>query len=118
MTEKLLLEGENNEEDWDFVSMQFQEAIDKIAEKSDNPYVWDATSINFGWRSLNGTAHFEVRNAGDLLLKILPETECHFLIYVDYETSIIRIQNYHHDSPTGNEWYTIQPAKRETEEEE
>ena len=36
-----------------------------------------------------------------------------FEVYLDKDE--IRIENWHHDAPTGGEWYTIKPAPTEAE---
>ncbi|MBU2571578.1 MAG: hypothetical protein KJ725_16440 [Gammaproteobacteria bacterium] len=52
---------------------------------------------------------FEADDGKTFLANILPKTDCTFKVFL--EQNIIRIQNFHHDSPTGNEWYTVRPAK-------
>lgn len=70
---------------------------------------WLAEVKNFGWRSLNGHKHFEARTGRELLQAILPQTDCTFKVF-RYGRGLA-IQNSHHDSPTGNEWYYISPSK-------
>lgn len=70
------------------------------------PYlIWDTHEI------LNNQAKYlvengEADNGKSFLSHILPNTECMFRVFID-DDKTIRIQNFHHDSPTGNEWYTI-----------
>jgi hypothetical protein len=70
---------------------------------------WHADVEKFGWRNLNGYKDFEADDGKTFLANILPKTDCTFNVFL--EQNIIRIQNFHHDSPTGNEWYTVRPAK-------
>ena len=74
---------------------------------------WVAEVKNFGWRSLNGHKYFQATNGRELLQAILPKTECTFKIY-KYGKGVA-IQNSHHDSPCGNEWYRIKPCKKALE---
>ena len=51
----------------------------------------------------------------ELLQQILPKTECSFHIWIDMAGQQIRLQNFHHDSNSGDEIYTIRPATGEDE---
>lgn len=73
---------------------------------------WKATVNGFGWRGLNGEKYISADNAKTLLSEVLPDTDCTFHIY-NFRNGIA-IQNYHHDSPTGNEWYYIVPIASDT----
>ena len=64
---------------------------------------WHAEVRNVGWRGLCGRKDFYVETGDTFLCAILPQTECMFRIYVDSQQEI-RIQNFNHDSPSGNEW--------------
>jgi len=70
---------------------------------------WQGEVENFGWQKTSGHKEFEADTAQDFLSAILPETDCTFHIYIDEDHPFkeIKIQNFHHDSPMGNEWYTI-----------
>ena len=76
---------------------------------------WYAEVANFGWRSQNGSKVFKASNGTELLSEVLPNTDCTFYIHrsKDKRSNVIKIQNFHHDSPVGNEWYTIRPATYE-----
>lgn len=79
---------------------------------------WKATVNNFGWLKQNGFKTFKAENGKELLEAILPETDCTFKIFKDGRNGI-KIQNYHHDSPMGNEWYYIKPmTTKEVEKEQ
>ena len=71
--------------------------------------VWHGEVKNFGWRKTSGIKDFEADTAQAFLSAILPQTDCTFQLYIDesHPFKEIRIQNFHHDSPMGNEWYTI-----------
>ena len=56
-----------------------------------------------------GYSDFKATDGGTFLSKILPDTDCTFNVFLDADQTV-RIQNYHHDAPTGNEWYTIRAA--------
>jgi hypothetical protein len=91
--------------EWDFMIDNFNELL------KDNEY-FKATVTNFGWRNLDGITYFKAENSLELLRKILPDTDCTFYIF-KYRNGF-KIRNYHHDSPMGNEIYTILPIKYET----
>lgn len=75
---------------------------------------WHAEVENFGWRRLSGYSDFRAEDGKTFLQEILPNTDCTFRIFLDAGNTF-KIQNFHHDSPTGNEWYTIRPADDEEE---
>ena len=92
---------------------------DMIKEKFSG--YWYVEVRNFGWQKLCGSRKFFADKGRDLLRGILPETDCHFKIFkddhpgsaTDWADGVARpvkglkIQNYHHDSPVGNEWYYL-----------
>jgi hypothetical protein len=103
-------------EDSDLFQMEWNDMTDSITElmktvgkRAYSDDLWVADVENFGWRSLSGTTGvFKAATGRELLIKVLPDTECTFKVFkVGKE---IRLQNWHHDSPIGNEWYTIRPA--------
>ena len=77
---------------------------------------WKCFVKNFGWRSIDGELEvFETDDGNELLTKILPDCECTFNIYIEKNEEgkkFLRIQNFHHDSPVGNEIYYIYPAQQ------
>ena len=70
---------------------------------------WYASVTNFGWRSLNGKKCFTAENGQEFLSQILPRTDCTFNVFA-YGEDGVAIQNFHHDSPVGREWYHVIPA--------
>jgi len=74
-----------------------------------NPYgyAWRAEVTNFGWQELDGEKHFYAWTGEELLQEVLPDTDCIFFIYM--RDGYIAINNYHHDSPWGKEWYYVYP---------
>ena len=110
--------GFNDEDDsdpegaWDMLTEDLSELLDKI-----NPDgYWNATVENFGWRNQSGHKFFRADNSEEFLQKLLPRTDNHFKIFK--RGNVLRIQNYHHDSPTGNEWYTVKKATQKEIENE
>ena len=79
-----------------------------MAEKNKSVY-WKADVNGFGWRHLNGHKFFKAEKGVDLLRAILPNTDCTFYIY-KHGRNGLKINNFHHDSPTGAEWYYVLPA--------
>lgn len=70
---------------------------------------WHATVENFGWQKLSGYTNIKTNDGQKFLSKLLPKTDCSFKVFVEGKGfgRYIKIQNFHHDSPVGNEWYTI-----------
>lgn len=102
-----------------FLEMEWESFTEEVhfLLKKANPdeREWKATVKNFGWQNQDGYNFFNATSAIEWLRKILPDTECYFRIYYDEETRLIEIQNFHHDSPSGNEWYEIMAAIEECE---
>ncbi|WP_404360409.1 hypothetical protein [Methylotuvimicrobium sp. KM1] len=104
-------------EDQDLLDFEWESLTDCLSEtlQAINPDgYWHAEVEKFGWRKLNGYADFQAGNGKTFLENILPQTDCTFKVFLEQDT--IRIQNAHHDSPTGNEWYTVRPAKARGDE--
>jgi len=64
---------------------------------------------NFGWRGINGQQVFYAENGPEFLKAILPDTNNTFHIY-EYSDGLA-INNFHHDSPIGREWYYATPLQ-------
>ena len=102
--------------DFDWKS-EWKSMIDQLTDiiKRKTPIgYWRVEVHNFGWRNLNGKTYIEAKDGRKLLEKVLPRAECTFKVY-NYGRGIA-IQNWHHDSPTGNEWYFIVPIAKSTYE--
>ncbi len=108
--------ADNENEAWnsvstdpDLLSSAWEFLIEELTEKlqSINPAgYWSVDVVNFGWRKTKGHAAFCADDARSFLNNLLPATDCTFKVYVE-QNGVIRIQNAHHDSPTGDEWYTV-----------
>ena len=68
---------------------------------------WRVTVENFGWQGKSGYKICDAETGRQLLEAILPQTDCTFNLFKE-EDGTIKIRNWHHDSPVGNEWYTIE----------
>jgi len=77
---------------------------DKLQELNPGGY-WVGEVKQFGWRKENGVKQFNADDGKIFLQEILPQTECSFRLFCLKDQ--ILIQNFHHDSPTGDEWYII-----------
>ena len=95
-----------------------------VRERDDKAYAinrglgdWYCEVSNFGWRNQNGNETFSIRthkesdlSVGQQFLRaILPNTDCTFYIYDDCTGFGLKIDNAHHDAPTGGEWYHCAP---------
>lgn len=108
--------GDHNQWEWD----SFLEELTTLIEENFSGY-WHVEVDNFGWQNRCGKMELFADKGRDLLRGILPETDCHFKIFkddhpgsaTDWADGVARpvkglkIQNYHHDSPVGNEWYHL-----------
>lgn len=99
-------------DDSDIFRFEWEYVESIITEAMKGNKFWKAKVENFGWRSLDGVKIFKAEAGGDLLHEILPNTECTFYVY-KFRNGL-KIQNYHHDSPMGNEWYYILPIAEST----
>ena len=108
---KLVLEWDPHEEQDEFSWGEMTTALAEIMDKiNPDEKKWACQVRNFGWRGQNGHKIFYAHTPDNFLREILPETENHFKIYVDYEAKQITINNAHHDSPSWNEFYYIVTA--------
>ena len=105
---KLMSWGFEEPED-EFEWTDFCENLKTYLEKKSPDGFWHAEVKNFGWDSRCGQKEFKAEDGEEFLQKILPNCECKFNIH-NYGRGLA-IQNYHHDSPTGNEWYYLTPRK-------
>ena len=102
-------DGSEDEFSW----TDFCENLNPVINKKSPTGTWFATVENFGWDNRNGTKIFKAETAEQFFSQILPKCECTFKVF-NYGKGLA-VQNYHHDSPTGNEWYYIIPKKLEDE---
>lgn len=104
------------QDQWEF----FTEALGEHLEELNKSGYWNASVEGFGWRSQSGAKIFRSDADPDKFLgNILPDTDCTFKIWISKRPAQIKIQNFHHDSPTGREWYYITPmSNREVEKAE
>lgn len=93
---------------WDLLVDDLTMIMDKKNEKG----YWKVTVHNFGWQNRNGYKYLMAFTGDELLGKVLPKTDCIFKIY-NYGKGIA-INNFHHDNPTGKEWYYIVPCAEST----
>lgn len=101
-------------EDYDLFNSYWQDmcdALTKTMEKRNPDGWWGVEMRNFGWRELDGYKAFRADTGEELLQQILPKTENTFYIY-DHDCADgqgFAINNFHHDSPAGREWYYVEP---------
>jgi hypothetical protein len=106
------IEQEDIEFEWEYLLEELNELIKEINTDG----YWYCSVENFGWRKQSGHAYLKFNTAREMLSKVLPKTDCSFNIF--REKNNIKIQNYHHDSPTGNEWYELAPISQDEFEKE
>jgi hypothetical protein len=98
-----------NDIEWEWENTE--EEITELLEEINPNGFWYCTVKNFGWRKTSGEAYLQFTNGRDFVIKVLPKTNCSFNIF--REENKLKIQNYHHDSPTGDEWYELAPITEE-----
>lgn len=101
----------DDEEDQEWAWEDLMRALTILLKEVNPDGFWFCEVSNFGWRNISGEAYFEFDDGSALCSKVLPKTDCHFNIF--REDRKLRIQNFHHDSPVGNEWYTLTPLTEE-----
>jgi len=113
--DKVIMEwdtSEIEEDDVDWMWDDFVENLTGVMKKKNyrnyHKDKWMAKVNNFGWRHLDGNKCVTAENGIELLREILPDCDCTFKIFHNGRTGL-KIQNFHHDSPVGNEWYYIRP---------
>ena len=116
MTREFVTFGSSSCEDyeWEDVCLEIEALMDQLDNQSGR---WHCKLTGFGWRGTSGNKTFEGTTGRDLLLSILPNTDCSFKVYFDKAKGEIAIDNAHHDKPMGGEWYIITVADIEKEEE-
>jgi hypothetical protein len=102
-------DGELYDNDLDFEHECMRDEITEWIKEHNPDGDWRATVTGFGWRNLDGEKEFHAEDGQHLLWAVLPNTECTFNIYD--EGDHLSMENAHHDSPTGGEWYHIYPRK-------
>lgn len=99
---RFVLEGYTSE---DVELTKLQEMIYKKKNKCN---CWKVTVENFGWQKKNGHKYIKAYLALALINSILPDTHCTFKIFNCGRG--FAVQNFHHDSPTGDEMYYVMPV--------
>lgn len=84
----------------------WQSFVEQLTDLMEGHKYWGVEVLNFGWMKKHGYKTVETSRGAVLLDEIMPKTECTFKIYA-YKNGFA-LRNWHHDSPTGNEWYIIQ----------
>jgi len=104
---KLLLSSDDysqiDYDDYDILMIN----LDEIINKKNKSGFWFCEVENFGWRNLDGHRYLKAVTGQELLSGILPDCQCIFKVF-NYGRGLA-VQNWHHDSPTGNEWYYLRP---------
>ncbi len=100
-------------EDHELIQMGWEDLTEILTEWMDDQETdeWRAEVENFDWQNLDGYKEFRATTGERLLQEILPNTECTYHIWKIEDEKALRLRNWHHDSPTGNEYYTIRPVK-------
>lgn len=84
--------------------------VSGIMHKKNKGSYWYVRMENFGWQRKNGFQYVEANIGKHLMSKILPNTQCSWNIF-NYGKGIV-IQNFHHDSNSGDEKYYCMPISK------
>ena len=112
---KPILEFDSCEAD-EFTMDDLLDELTIVIKKLNPDGFWFGQVKNFGWMNRDGNNYFMALSGIELLGAVLPKTDCTFKIF--QENGVLKIQNWHHDSPAGNEWYTVTPIALEQFEEQ
>lgn len=93
--------------DYEYVMDDLSKVLNEI-NPTNQP--WHCVVENFGWQKKSGWTSIHTNDGAKFLSCVLPKTECSFKIYKYRNT--LTIKNSHHDSPYGDETYTIRKWKR------
>lgn len=93
---------------YDLINEELETHLQSI-NASRFPYVCCVN--NFGWRLLNGVKKIELKEESRILNAFLPDTECYFKIWLTPAGFLL--QNFHHDSCDGSEWYEVRVEEDE-----
>jgi len=99
---------ELNTFEWECLKETLTQLMKKI--RDNRSALWHCEVENFGGQELWGSTTFGALTGGELLMHVLPNTDNTFYIYI-VDSSIL-IQNFHHDSNTGKEWYRLTPITK------
>ena len=107
ITEPLVTWGFSDEDEFEWESLC--DTLTELMGKINKGGQWHCTVENFGWRGLPGWKNLKATTGQALLSGILPKTDCCFKVHVMGKGfgRYFMIQNFHHDSPMGNEWYKV-----------
>jgi hypothetical protein len=94
--------------DWDWEWEYLKNEVTELMARFKTTY-WKVKVKNFGWKKVSGSLEVEASDFAELAGKILPHTENWFKVYDRGDH--IAINNNHHDSPCGDEWYEIFPQE-------
>ena len=108
--DKMYVDPDITQMAWEDLKTNLTEDMKKVTGKTDND-VWHVEVENFGWQSKDGEGVIRAKDGEELLQKVLPDTDNTFKIFKDGKSGF-KIQNFHHDSPTGREWYYIRKVRK------
>ena len=97
-------------EEWEYFTENLTELLKKKAHDGN---AWRVIGKELGWRKLNGYKYTLADTATELLLALLPETDCTISVY-NYKNGY-QVQASHHDAPMG-ESYFVTPCALSTYE--
>ncbi|KKN55662.1 hypothetical protein LCGC14_0579640 [marine sediment metagenome] len=95
---------------WEFEREYLNEHLTEILkEKGKEGCAWSISVEGFGWRNSSGKGCAILEDAADFYEKVLPNCQCTWKMYATDEG--LKVRNWHHDSPMGNEYYYLTPIE-------
>ena len=98
-----------DDEQEDDDGFQMDMMFDGLTELMKGKQSWFAEVHDFGWKKAGGFSNFKASTGREFMSAILPKADCSFKIHRMGDDGFA-IQNFHHDSPVGEEWYYVVPA--------
>lgn len=113
-------DADGNAFEWECLLDEITDWMKEITPPQAYYGYWQGYVRDFGWLHQNGEKQFKAEDGQHFLWAILPDTDCHFKVFKCEDATGrqgLAIQNWHHDTGPGGEWYYIF-AEIEVEEDE
>ena len=108
---KLQMEWMGEDED-EFAWDDFMFEFNNLVKVKNFLGFWYVEVKNFGWMKQDAHKYLFADDGLKVIHGVLPDTDNHFKVY-NWGKGLA-IQNFHHDSPTGLEWYYLKPISEQT----
>lgn len=104
----LSVDGQECEHSYNDVMLE----VSGIMHKKTDEIYWYVRVENFGWNKASGYSYITASMGRHFMRQILPKCECAWNMF-NYGKGVM-IQNFHHDSNSGDEKYYCVPISKRT----